>query len=141
MTPLLGALLPTITSIIDKILPDPAAAAEAKLKAMELAQKGELAYLDADVKLAVGQMEINKEEAASGSNFRGGWRPSVGWICVAGMGYNFLVVPLLPWLFTVFGFVVPPLPSIATEEMMVLLTGMLGLGGMRTVERLRDKHN
>jgi hypothetical protein len=133
------ALIPAVTSIIDKIIPDPAAAAEAKLKTLELAQKGDLSYLDADVKLALGQMEINKAEAQSGDAFRGGWRPAVGWCCVFGLGYTFILKPLLPWLVGLAGGTVPPLPAIDNEALMVLLFGMLGLGGMRSFERVKGK--
>lgn len=133
-----AALIPAVTAILDKIIPDPAAAAEAKLKALELAQKGELAALDADLRLALGQMEVNKAEAQT-DLFRGGWRPAVGWICVAGLGYNFLLQPLLPWLVALLGGHVPPLPPIDNETLMVLLMGMLGLGGMRTFERIKGK--
>lgn len=133
-----AAFLPIISSLIDKVLPDPQAAADAKLKALELAQKGELAVLDAEVKLAVGQMEINKEEAKT-DMFRGGWRPSVGWACVFGLVYQFFVQPLLPWTVALFGGTVPPLPSIDNETLMVLLTGMLGLGGFRTFEKIKGK--
>jgi hypothetical protein len=134
----IAAFLPIIGTLLDKFLPDPAMAAEAKLKAMEMAQRGELAVLDADMRLALGQMEINKEEAKA-DNFRGGWRPATGWTCVAGLIYQFLVVPLLPWLLAVLGATVPPLPAIDNETLMVLLTGMLGLGGLRTFEKVKGK--
>lgn len=136
---MLQALLPIIGSVLDKILPDPQAAAEAKLRALEMAQKGELAGLDAEVKLALGQLEINKADAQSPSFFRGGWRPGVGWICVFGLGYTYLLRPLLPWIAAVAGLEVPPLPPIDTGELLVLLGGLLGLGGMRTIERLSGK--
>lgn len=129
-------LIPILGSLFDKIIPDPEKAAEAKLKALELAQKGELAVLDADVKMALGQMEINKEEAKT-DIFRGGWRPAVGWSCVTGLAYQFFVMPLLPWIATVAGFSVPPLPAIDNETLMVLLTGMLGLGGLRSFEKVK----
>lgn len=135
---MLAALIPLIGTIIDKAIPDPQAAADAKLKTIELAQKGELAFLDADVKLALGQMEINKVEAST-NNFRGGWRPAAGWVCVFGLAYSFLLKPLLPFVVTVFGFAAPALPPIDTMELMVLLGGMLGLGGLRTAEKLKGK--
>lgn len=131
-------LIPALGAIFDKVIPDPQAAADAKLKAMELAQRGELAVLDADMKLALGQMEINKVEATT-DLFRGGWRPAVGWTCVFGLVYQFLLQPLLPWVAAVFGGHVPPLPAIDNETLMVLLTGMLGLGGLRTFERVKGR--
>lgn len=133
-----ASLIPLIGTVIDKAIPDPQAAADAKLRTMELAQRGELAGLDAELKLALGQIEVNKVEAGT-DMYRGGWRPGVGWACVAGLVYQFLAQPLLPWVFTVAGFNAPPLPAIDTEALLVLLTGMLGLGGLRTLERLRGR--
>ena len=135
---MLQMLLPVIAGVLDKIIPDPAAAAQAKLAAMELAQKGELAALDADVRLAIAQTEVNKAEAQT-DLFRGGWRPACGWICAAGLGYEFLLRPLLPWIAGLTGAHVAPLPNIDSDALMVLLTGMLGLGGLRTFERVKGK--
>jgi len=80
--------------------------------------------------LAKGQLEVNKAEAASGSLFRGGWRPAVGWICVLGFGVNFLVSPIAAG----FGFIVP---QADTSVMLPVLMGMLGLGGLRTFEKAK----
>lgn len=132
------ALIPAVVSVIDKVLPDPQQAAEAKMRALEMAQRGELAALDADVRMALGQMEVNRAEAQT-DLFRGGWRPATGWCCVAGLLYQFILQPVLPWLVALFGAAVPPLPSIDNETLMVLLTGMLGLGGLRTFERVKGK--
>jgi hypothetical protein len=132
------ALIPVIGTVLEKVLPDPQASAEAKIKLMELAQKGELAVLDAETKLALGQLDVNKVEAGT-DMFRGGWRPATGWACVFGLVYQFLLQPVLPWLVAVCGGSVPPLPPIDNETLMVLLTGMLGLGGLRTFERIKGK--
>ena len=133
-----AALIPLLGAIVEKAIPDPQAQADAKIRVMEMAQRGELAVLDADLKLAMGQMEVNKVEAGT-DLFRGGWRPAVGWVCVMGLFYNFVVQPLLPWVVAVFGGTVPPLPSIDNDTLLVLLTGMLGLGGLRTFERIKGK--
>ena len=133
---MLPLLIPVVTTLLDKLIPDPAQAADAKLKAIEMAQKGELAALDAEMKLALGQLEVNKVEAGT-DLFRGGWRPSAGWVCSFGLAYSFLIQPILPWFVTALGFHVPPLPNIDTDTLMVLLTGMLGLGGLRTYEKLK----
>ena len=132
------ALIPVIGTVLEKVLPDPQASADAKIKLMDLAQKGELAVLDAETKLALGQLDVNKVEAGT-DMFRGGWRPATGWACVFGLVYQFLLQPVLPWLVAVCGGSVPPLPPIDNETLMVLLTGMLGLGGLRTFERIKGK--
>ncbi len=128
------ALIPLIGDVLDKVLPDAQASANAKLELMRIAQAGELAQLNADTSLALGQIETNKAEAQSG---KAGalWRPGAGWVCVAGMGYTFLAQPLLSWVSAVKGWPVPP--PIATDTLMVLLTGMLGLGGFRSVEKVK----
>ena len=132
-------LIPAITGILDKILPDPAAAAAAKLQVMEMVQRGELAQLDADLKLALAQAATNTEEAKSTDAFRGGWRPACGWVCASGLLYTFLLQPLLPWCLSLTGHVVPALPDIDSATLMSLLFGMLGLGGLRTFERIKGK--
>lgn len=133
---MLPLLIPAVTTLLDKLIPDPQAKAEAQLKMLEMAQKGELAVLDADMKLALGQMEINKAEAST-DMFRGGWRPFCGWVSGLGLFYNFLIQPIIPWVFQSFGFDVPLMPNIDNETLMVLLTGMLGLGGLRTYEKIK----
>ena len=135
MWPVIASMLP---ALLDKLIPDPAAADEAKLKVLDMAQKGELAALDADMRLALGQIEINKAEAST-DLFRGGWRPACGWVCAAGLAYTFLLRPILPWVAGLFGSNVAPMPDIDTDTLMVLLTGMLGLGGLRTAERIKGK--
>ncbi len=131
-------IMPLLSGVLDKLIPDPAAAADAKLKALQLAQTGELAELDASLRLALAQTEVNKAEASTDA-FRGGWRPACGWVCALGLAYTFLLRPLLPWIVGLTGHQVAPLPDIDTETLMVLLTGMLGLGGLRTLERVKGR--
>lgn len=133
---MLNVLIPVIGSLLEKIIPDPKMAAEAKLKAIELAQNGELAHLDADLKLALGQIEVNKTEAAT-DKFRGGWRPFIGWVCGIGVAIQFVISPLLTWVSVVMG--VPIIfPVLDSSVLMTLLFGMLGLGTLRTTEKLKD---
>jgi hypothetical protein len=136
---MLPAILPVVGTLIDKLFPDKQAADEAKLKMMELAQKGELAQLDADMKLAMGQIETNKIEAASSDSFRAGWRPMAGWACSLGLFYEFLLRPILPWAVGLTGSEVAPMPSIDINQLMILLGGLLGLGSFRSYERIKGK--
>ena len=129
-------IIPAVTSLLDKLIPDPQAQADAKIKLLEMAQKGELAALDAEMRLALGQLEVNKVEAGT-DLFRGGWRPFSGWVCGCGLAYTFIIRPTLPWIVSVCGGDVPPMPNIDTDTLMVLLTGMLGLGGLRTYEKMK----
>ncbi len=133
------AVLPIIGEIVKRVIPDPIQAAEVNLKVATLAQSGALAQLDADLKLAVGQMEVNKIEAASSDLFRGGWRPAVGWICALGLFYDFFLRPLLPWVAKLLGAEVPPLPPTDMGTLITMLGGLLGLGTLRTVERVKGK--
>ena len=133
---MLNVLIPVIGSLLEKIIPDPKMAAEAKLKAIELAQNGELAHLDADLKLALGQIEVNKAEATT-DKFRGGWRPFIGWVCGIGVAIQFIVSPLFTWFSMLIG--VPIIfPVLDSSVLMTLLFGMLGLGPLRTTEKLKD---
>jgi len=114
--------------VIDKVIPDPQAKAQMQLELLRLQQSGELAQM-------TGQMEINKVEAASPDLFRGGWRPFIGWICGAGLAYQFLLRPLLGWASAVRGWPAPP--TLEMDTLLTLLLGMLGLGAYRTAEKLR----
>lgn len=117
--------------------------ADQKLKLSEMASALEAAALAADVEVIKGQTAINLEEAKSDSLFKSGWRPAVGWVCVSGLVITFVVKPLLPWLVQVacllFGYesALPPIPEIPMGDLTILLAGMLGLGGMRTFEKIR----
>jgi hypothetical protein len=132
---MLNVLIPLIGTLLDKVLPDPKMAAEAKLKIIEMAQKGELANLEADVKLAIAQTEVNKIEAST-DIFRGGWRPFVGWICGLGLGIQFIIAPLFTWVSLLLGYGVV-FPVLDSDVLMTLLFGMLGLGTLRTTEKLK----
>lgn len=129
-------LIPILGNVLDKILPDPAAAAAAKLKMMEMAQAGELAQLAADTDLAKGQLEINKAEAQSSSVFVSGWRPAIGWCCGAAFAWNFVGLPVAMFLSAYFGKPITLAPA-DLGEMLPVLLGMLGLGGLRSFEKAK----
>ena len=140
MNPFWEVLLGPVFRIIDKVVPDVNERERQKLEMMKMAQAGELAYLDADLKLALAQIGVNTEDAKSANIFQSGWRPAAAWACVfAGVIYPIIRV-FTPWVLTVAGVHgIPPLPPLDTTEAMTMLFGLLGLGGMRMTERLKGK--
>lgn len=130
------ALLTLLPGLLDKILPDKGAADAAKLELLKMAQTGELAQLQATTDLAKGQLEVNKVEAASGSLFVAGWRPFVGWICATAIGFKYIGGPLLVMICAAVGVDID-LPEIDTADLWPLLAGLLGLGGLRTIEKVK----
>jgi hypothetical protein len=134
---LFGSLADLVGKVIDRVIPDPKAKGEALQKLAELQQTGELAKLAADTDLAKGQMKINEIEAASPSVFVSGWRPAIGWTCGAALAMQFIVGPLLLWGSHLVGHPVG-IPEMNMAELMPIILGMLGLGTLRTVERMNN---
>lgn len=125
------------SKIIDKIWPDPATAAQAKLDLFKLNQTGELAQLTATTDLAKGQLAVNQEEAKSTNMFIAGGRPFVMWICGTSLAYVALIEPIGRFVATVYYHYNGAFPVIDTSLTMQVLLGLLGLGGMRTVEKIK----
>ena len=121
------ALLEIGNTVIQRIFPDPAQAAQAKLELVKLQQSGELAQI-------TGQLEINKAEAASNSWFTSSWRPGIGWVCAIALFFQYVARPLLQWYGIVSNHPLPALPGI-DDNLWQLMLGMLGLGGLRTYEK------
>ncbi|MDQ0035836.1 hypothetical protein J2W30_003604 [Variovorax boronicumulans] len=130
------SLIPVFSQLLDKILPDKGAADAAKLELLRMAQAGDLAQINAEMTIATAQADINKVEASSTRLFVAGWRPFVGWICGLAVGFKFIGGPVLFMVAQAFGHPVE-LPVIETSELWPLLLGMLGLGGLRTVEKVK----
>ncbi len=119
----ISSIVDTIGKIIDKVVPDTAArdAAKATLLAQQSTQ---------DFQLLLGQLQINIEEAKSPNWFVAGWRPAVGWICVLGLAVEYFVFPLV----ALAGFKLPPIDF---STLMGLLLPLLGIGAMRTIEKIQ----
>jgi Holin of 3TMs, for gene-transfer release len=125
-------LLPVLAPILERLatlIPDP----EARAKAAAEAESQLMAALQAS---DAAQMETNRQEAANASLFVAGWRPGAGWVCVIALGYQYLAVPLVSWGFAARGLDLPALPTL-DNNLWELLTGMLGLGTLRTIEKAR----
>jgi hypothetical protein len=129
MIQLIQALLPVASSVIDRVIPDKEAAEKAK-REMQL----ELVNNINDI--AKAQIEVNKTEAAHRNVFVAGWRPFIGWVCGAAFAYHFVLQPIFVFALAAYG-VSLELPSFDMGALMTVLTGMLGLGGLRTFEKMK----
>ena len=85
--------------------------------------------------LALAQVKVNATEAASGSLFKGGWRPCIGWICGIAFGYHFVLQPVIIFIVALVGIEIPELPEFDMSTLLTVLGGMLGIGGLRTYEK------
>ncbi len=129
MPAFLLALLPVLSSVLDKVIPDPEAKAKALNDFMLQAQQADLAQID-----------VNKAEAASGNMFVAGWRPFIGWVGGVAIAFQFLIKPMLLSFGSFFSdkFVTAVLNAPALDEnMWSLITAMLGIAGLRTYEKTK----
>ena len=126
----LTSLVGPVTGLLDKFIEDKDQ--KAKL-AHEIATMGEKHAQEA----MLAQLEINKAEAASGSLFKGGWRPFVGWTCGIAFAYHFVFQPLLIFIFAYIGLETPDLPQFDVGTLLPVLGGMLGIGGLRSYEKTK----
>jgi hypothetical protein len=132
------SLIPIIGNLIEKLFPDPTAAANAKLELLKMQQAGELAYLDADLKIALAQAGINQEEAKSTNWWVAGARPAVMWICAFALAYASILEPFARFAAKVWFGYSGDFPLISTDLTLQILMGILGLGAARTVEKIKN---
>lgn len=125
---ILGPLLEVGKTILDRFVPDPAKKAEAEMELLRMAADGEL-------KQVVAQLEINAREAQHPSIFVAGWRPAFGWCGAAGFVYATILQPMLAWGAAIKGWPMPP--ALNMDLMWVVVTGMLGIGGLRSIEKVK----
>lgn len=117
----LGEVANLASTVIDKIWPNKS--------------EQEKAELAAAVQLVNGQLEINKAEATNPSLFVSGWRPFIGWTCGAACAWNWVGLPITKVGLSLAGITLAIAPA-ELGEMMPILLGMLGLGGLRTYEKI-----
>ena len=137
MAPLIAPVVNTVLEVINKLVPDKQKAAEMQLEATRMILENEGRVLAADSAIATGQIDVNRQEAASESLFVSGWRPAIGWVCAAAFGGQFLVAPLTQYVLILLGKPVPPMPQMEWDTLMPVLLGILGLGGFRTYEKVK----
>lgn len=130
-----ATLLELISKVFDRVIPDPVAAADAKLKLAALAQNGELEQLHSETTLAQGQIDVDKIEAANSNVFVSGWRPFVGWVCGAALAYAAILEPVSRFIAAVVFHYVGAFPVVDTTITMQVLLGLLGLGALRSYDK------
>ena len=125
---LLSSLIQPVSNLLDKAIPDQ----DLKRKlSHEIATMSERHAQS----LALAQIEVNAAEAASGSLFKGGWRPCIGWICAIAFGYHFVLQPVIIFVVALIGMDIPDLPKFDMNTLLTVLAGMLGIGSLRTYEK------
>ena len=125
---LVSSLIGPVTGILDKVIEDKDQKAKLAHELATMADK-----LSHEQQLA--QIEVNKAEAASGSLFKGGWRPFIGWVCGVAFCYHFVVQPIIIFVVAIVGVNIPDLPEFQMNTLLTVLGGMLGIGSLRTYEK------
>lgn len=120
-----------VTPVVEKILafiPDPKQRAEAQMQLMQSLQAWD-----------AQQTQINSVEASNSDIFVSGWRPFIGWVCGTAFAYKFILQPFLVFALIAFGskFDYHTLPTLDWSEMSTVLLGLLGLGGLRSLEKIK----
>lgn len=126
---IIDTILGTIGTVLDRVIPDKNKRAEAQEALQSALQSNEF-------QLAIEQIKVNAIEAQSENIFKSGWRPFIGWTCGTAFALHFVIFPILNFFVALFGH--PPI-SIAfdMQSLMYALGGLLGLGGMRTYEKMK----
>lgn len=125
---LLGPLLQMGESILNRVIPDKAERARAEAELLKMAAEGEL-------RQTVAQLEINAKEAMHPSVWVAGWRPFFGWAGGVGFLWSTIGQPVLTWYGSARGWPAPP--EVNLDLLWAVVTGLLGIGGLRTVEKVR----
>ena len=127
---LLPSILPAVTNIIGRFLPEDKEARAKAEREIEAQLSTHLAKID------LAQLGINKTEAAHRSIFVAGWRPFIGWSCGISLAWTYVLTPILQFVLANTGHLID-LPAMDMSQMMPVLMGMLGLGGLRTFEKFK----
>jgi hypothetical protein len=119
------ALAPKLIDLLVPLIPDPGAREKALQSILGMLQ-------EADQQ----QVSVNRQEAQHASLFVAGWRPAIGWTCAAALAFEFLLSPLGQWIGFMVGHPIPKPPTLS-EHLWELLMGMLGLGALRSLEKIK----
>jgi|CXWL01.1.fsa_nt_gi hypothetical protein len=130
-------LIPAISELLDKIIPDPQEREKAKIELRKAERAFDLEELQLALSTDQMQADVNKEEASSPNLFVSGWRPFIGWTCGIAFAYHFVIQPILAFAIANSGGKVE-LPAFDMQTLSAVLMGMLGLGGLRTLEKIKN---
>ena len=133
---LTGRVLKQVGDIVDEFVTTDEEKLEAQLKIKQLELEETKIYANLLSKVH----ETNIAEAQAKDRFISGWRPFIGWVCGISIAYTFVLQPIIEWVVKILNFNVNP-PTIDTTMLFNLVLGMLGLGGMRTYEKMKGVHN
>lgn len=141
----IGAALPSVAEVaktlVERLVPDPAEKVKAQAEVEAALAAREVAIVAATADIAKAQASVNLAEAQGNDRFSARWRPAVGWVCTFGFAYQFVMAPVLTWCTNLAGVMIganiPAAPVLSINDLMVVLTGILGLGVQRTFERVQ----
>ncbi len=122
---MIDKLIDPVSKILDKFVPD-----------KDLKQKLEHELLMSIQDANIAQIKVNQQEAAHKSIFVAGWRPACAWMCTFALGYHFILQPIIVFIFALNGETIT-LPEFDMNALLTILLGMLGLGGMRSFEKMK----
>lgn len=131
------ALIDPISTLLDKLIPDPDARARAKAELAKAEREADLEALRLAFSADSAQNATNAQEAAHADIFVAGWRPFIGWVCGVAFAYHFILQPFLVFAITATTGKTPALPVFDMNTLSTVLMGMLGLGSLRTIEKIR----
>jgi hypothetical protein len=130
--PIIGDVISAVKDIVGEVIVDKDKRIEINYKLQELEAQAEERLHEE----LMGQIEVNKVEAASDSMFVAGWRPFIGWTSGVGVAWTFVASPIVEWISRLNGWM-GKMPELDTGQLMALVTAMLGVAGYRTFEKVK----
>lgn len=130
--PIIGDIIGAVKDVVSEVVVDKDKRAELNVRIQELADKADERFHEE----LMGQIEVNKIEAAHSSIFVAGWRPAVGWISAIGLGWQFVLAPFTESLARFMGWA-GQMPAVDTGSLMMLILGMLGIGAQRSFDKMK----
>jgi hypothetical protein len=130
--PFIGDIISAVKDVVSEVVVDKDKRDELNYRLQELADKAD----ERNFELQMGQIEINKVEAASTNWFVAGWRPFIGWVSGFGVAWTFVLAPFAEFVAKLAGWV-GTMPTLDVGQLMVLVTSMLGLGVLRSYDKVK----